>query len=45
MRQADCHLLFNIAKKIIPDLCFQDTQKVTKKIKATEKKAKNLYVG
>jgi hypothetical protein len=32
-------------RKIIPDLCFQDAQKVTKKIKAAEKKAKNLYDG
>jgi hypothetical protein len=24
-------------KKLIPDLCIQDTQKVTKKVKATEK--------
>ena len=28
-----------LAKKIIPDLCIQDTQKETKKIKASNKKA------
>jgi hypothetical protein len=27
-------------KKLIPDLCIQDTQKVTKKVKASEKRLK-----
>jgi len=42
MRQADCHLSFSLQRKIIPDLCFQDAQKVTKKIKAANKKAENF---